>query len=88
MDRALVRQIVRHDGSRLVLYVRQETREWGVHAVETLADGLQTICRVTRRDLLPDALAAGEAFGRRWLEGAPGTAIATYVEKPTDAITT
>ena len=86
VDSALVRQVVRHDSTRLVLYVRQEHNEWGVHAVETVSseNDDQFICRVTRRQLLPDALAAGEAFARRWLENAPGTSVATYVERPTE----
>ena len=31
---------------------------------------------------LPKAIAAADLFGRRWLEHAPGTSIATYVERP------
>lgn len=101
VDGALVRQLVRHDCSRLALYVRlegaasaeptqdagpQNVGPWHVHAIETLAgEDRQSICRVTRRRLLPDALSAAETFGRRWLENAPGTTVATYVEKPADA---
>ena len=88
VDSALVRQIVRHDKTRLALYVRKEGSSWCVHAIETDANDKPCICRVTRRDLLPAALEAAEAFGRRWLEGAPGTAIATYVERPTETVRT
>ena len=83
VDSALVRQLVRHDQTRLALYVRKESSAWTVHAIETTRDDKQYICRITRQPLLPDALAAGETFGRRWLESAPGTTVATYVERPT-----
>lgn len=86
VDGALTRQLVRHESSRLALYVRLEGDDWTVHAIETLAgEERQSICRVTARRLLPDALSAAELFGRQWLEGAPGTAVATYVEKPAEA---
>ena len=84
IETSLMRSVVRHDRTRLALCVRHCADRWRVHAVETGPTGVQSACEIATTYGMPDALAAAERFGRRWLEGEPGTSIATYVQHPAE----
>lgn len=81
----LVRTFGRPDKHYLKLVIRQNEAHgnWTLDAAES-SDHDETIhqARIGRYSTLPLSIASGERFGRRWVENAPGTSIATYVPRP------
>lgn len=93
----LVRAFRRHDGQHLRLVLRRDdVPGWSSTIAAPRGQALPWVLDATERDdngrhearigeftELIAAIAAGEQFGRRWIEMTPGTSIATYVPRPT-----
>lgn len=81
----LTRSYKRFDGRALVIRVIEESRGWSVHIFEGAYGGEPNEhAPLGNRTDLSAALQEVEGFARRWLERAPGTAVATYVARPNE----
>lgn len=84
----LGRTFRRHDGRILRLLVSPDdrlgtsTRRWDVSALESTPSGEPYSCVVGTRHRMTDAVDLADHFAVQWLESAPGTSVATYVQRP------
>ena len=83
IESVLTRSFRRHDRTQLDLIVRLRNGTWLVTAYLGVDNEIPG-CRIAQCAALGTALSAAEQFGRRWLEGAPGTSLSTYVARPTE----
>ena len=70
------------DKVRLAMSITTDGRAWRLTAYETRRDGSQTHAEIVRGPALVDVVREGDYFARRWIEGQPGTSLASFVPRP------